>query len=67
MKEETLNAMWASVSKFKHPFADYLNQKAKMNGDVKMKSFNFWAPITKSNQKKEYEDAVEFILEHFSQ
>ncbi|MCP1124190.1 M3 family oligoendopeptidase [Bacillus sp. 3103sda1] len=67
MKEETLHAMWSAVSKFKKPFTDYLNQKAKMNGYEKMKSFNFWAPIAKSNQKIEYEDAVDFILDHFSQ
>lgn len=67
MKEETLNAMWAAVSKYKQPFTNYLNQKAKMNGYEKMKSFNFWAPVIKSDQKIEYEDAVDFILEHFSQ
>lgn len=67
MKEQTLNAMWTAVSKNKQPFTNYLNQKAKMNGDEKMHSYNFWAPVTKSNQKIKYEDAVDFILEHFSQ
>ncbi|MCZ6943758.1 M3 family oligoendopeptidase [Bacillus mycoides] len=67
MKEETLHAMWSVVNKFKKPFTDYLNQKAKINGYKKMKSFNFWAPITTKNQKIEYEDAVDFILEHFSE
>lgn len=67
IKEETLNAMWKAVSKYKKPFTNYLNQKAKMNGDEKMHSYNFWAPVTKGNQKIKYEDAVDFILEHFSQ
>lgn len=67
IKEETLNAMWKAVSKYKKPFTNYLNQKAKMNGDEKMHSFNFWAPVTKGKQKIKYEDAVDFILEHFSQ
>ncbi|MBP1916340.1 pepF/M3 family oligoendopeptidase [Lederbergia galactosidilyticus] len=66
LKEETLNAMWVVVSKYKKPFIHYLNEKAKMNGDKKMQSYNFWAPIGKSKQKIEYEDAVNFILEHFS-
>ena len=66
LKEETLNAMWSAVSKFKKPFINYLNEKAKMNGDIKMQSYNFWAPIGKSNQKIEYKDAINFILEHFS-
>ncbi|TQR36032.1 M3 family oligoendopeptidase [Lysinibacillus sphaericus] len=67
MKEETLHAMWSVVKKFKKPFTDYLNQKAKINGYKKMQSFNFWAPITTEKQKIEYEDAVNFILEHFSE
>ncbi|MFJ3389391.1 M3 family oligoendopeptidase [Lysinibacillus sp. NPDC086135] len=67
MKEETLHAMWSVVNKFKKPFTDYLNQKAKINGYKKMQSFNFWAPITTKKQKIEYEDAVNFILEHFSE
>ncbi|MFS0892237.1 M3 family oligoendopeptidase [Peribacillus frigoritolerans] len=67
MKEETLNAMWKAVSKYKKPFTNYLNQKAKMNGDEKMHSYNFWAPVTKGKQEIKYEDAVDFILEHFSQ
>lgn len=67
MKEETLNAMWSAVSKYKDPFTQYLTQKAKMNGHEKMKSFNFWAPVNKNNHKIEYDDAVDFILEHFSQ
>ncbi|WP_404468929.1 M3 family oligoendopeptidase [Sutcliffiella horikoshii] len=66
LKEETLNAMWTAVSKNKQPFTKYLNQKAKMNGDTKMKSYNFWAPLRKSNQKINYEEAVNFILEQFS-
>ncbi|MEB2279466.1 M3 family oligoendopeptidase [Lysinibacillus xylanilyticus] len=67
MKEETLHAMWSVVNKFKKPFTDYLNQKAKINGYKKMQSFNFWAPITTKKQKFEYEDAVNFMLEHFSE
>ncbi|MEO4053882.1 M3 family oligoendopeptidase [Solibacillus sp. CAU 1738] len=67
MKQDTLNAMWTVVSKYKLPFVNYLNQKAKMCGDEKMQWHNFWAQITKSNQKITYEDAVDFILEHFSQ
>ncbi|MEH7386363.1 M3 family oligoendopeptidase [Bacillus sp. JJ1521] len=66
LEEDTLNAMWTAVSKYKQPFIQYLNRKAEMNGDKKMQSYNFWAPIAKSNQEIEYEDAVPFILEQFS-
>lgn len=66
LTEETLNSMWKAVSNYKKPFIDYLNKKAAMNGDSKMQSHNFWAPLGNSNQKIEYEDAVNFILKHFS-
>lgn len=67
IKEETLNAMWAVVSKYKQPFADYLKWKAKMFGDENMQAYNFWAPLTQSHQQINYEDAVDFVLEHFRQ
>ncbi|MFD2922288.1 M3 family oligoendopeptidase [Halobacillus naozhouensis] len=67
MKEETLNAMWTTVRKYKQPFADYLNQKAKMFGDQDMQSHNFWATMTNSNRYISYDDAVNFILENLSQ
>ncbi|ETI70889.1 M3 family oligoendopeptidase [Neobacillus vireti] len=67
IKEETLNAIWSAVNKYKQPFANYLNQKAKTFGDEKMHAYNFWAPITLSKQKIKYEEAVDFIIEHFSQ
>lgn len=66
MTEKTLNAMWSAVNKYKHPFTAYLNEKAKLYGDNKMKSYNFWAPIGDNNQSLTYDDAVDFILEKFS-
>ncbi|MDN4492837.1 M3 family oligoendopeptidase [Ureibacillus aquaedulcis] len=66
LKEETLDAMWAAVNKFKKPFINYLNVKAKLNGYIKMQSYNFWAPIGNINRQIAYEDAVDFILDHFS-
>ncbi|MFJ7973651.1 M3 family oligoendopeptidase [Psychrobacillus sp. NPDC096389] len=67
MKEETLNAMWSVVSKYKKPFSNYLNRKAEMMGDSSMKAYNFWAPITNSKPKIEFDEAAELIIEHFSQ
>ena len=67
LKEQTLNAMWTAVNKYKKTFTNYLIHKAKMNGNEKMHSYNFWAPVTNSNLKIEYDDAVDFILEHFCQ
>ncbi|MED4204855.1 M3 family oligoendopeptidase [Neobacillus mesonae] len=65
LKEKTLNAMWEAVNKYKLPFMNYLKQKAEMLGTEKMPSYNFWAPITETNQTIKYEDAVDFILNRF--
>jgi oligoendopeptidase F len=66
MKEETLNTMWTVISKYKQPFSNYLKQKAEMIGGSSMKAYNFWAPVTKSNQEIKFEEAVTLITEHFS-
>ncbi|SFD60473.1 M3 family oligoendopeptidase [Bacillus sp. UNCCL81] len=67
MKEETLNTMWTVISKYKQPFSNYLKRKAEMIGGSSMKAYNFWAPITKSNQEIKFEEATTLITEHFSQ
>ncbi|MFJ7828495.1 M3 family oligoendopeptidase [Psychrobacillus sp. NPDC096623] len=67
MKEETMNAMWSVISKYKKPFSNYLNRKAEMMGDSSLKAYNFWAPVTNSNPKIQYDEAVILITEHFSQ
>ncbi|MFZ3580235.1 M3 family oligoendopeptidase [Virgibacillus sp. DJP39] len=64
MKEETLNAMWRAVDKYKQPFINYLNKKAEMLGETKLNSYNFWAPITESKQQMNYKEAVDFVTEH---
>lgn len=67
MKEETLNTMWTVISKYKQPFSNYLKRKAEMIGGSSMKAYNFWAPVTKSNQEIKFEEAATLITEHFSQ
>jgi len=67
MKEETLNTMWSVISKHKQPFSNYLKRKAEMLGDSSMKAYNFWAPVTKSNQEITFEEAATLITEYFSQ
>lgn len=67
MKEETLNTMWTVISKYKQPFSNYLERKAEMLGGTSMKAYNFWAPVTKSNQVITFEEAATLITEYFSQ
>jgi oligoendopeptidase F len=67
MKEETLNTMWTVISKYKHPFSNYLKRKAELIGGSSMKAYNFWAPVTTSKQEIKFEEAASLITEHFSQ
>jgi pepF/M3 family oligoendopeptidase len=66
IKAETLDTMWSAVSKAKKPFISYLNQKARLQGSPMMKSYNFWAPLSVANKELSYEEAVDYIVKHFS-
>jgi oligoendopeptidase F len=66
MTPETLNAMLSVIIKYKEPFAEYLNVKAEMNGDAKMKSYDFWSPMNHDHQGMEYGEAAQLIEERFS-
>ncbi|WP_179884959.1 M3 family oligoendopeptidase [Bacillus sp. AFS015802] len=65
MKPETLNAMLSVIEKHKEPFAHYLNVKATMNGDAKMKSYHFWSPMNHDHQGMGYGEAAALIEERF--
>ncbi|MGG3915405.1 M3 family oligoendopeptidase [Rossellomorea vietnamensis] len=65
MKPETLNAMLSVMKKYKKPFAEYLNVKAEMNGDPKMKSYHFWSPTSHDYQGMEYGEAAALIKDRF--
>ncbi|MGG1629720.1 M3 family oligoendopeptidase [Rossellomorea sp. NRS-1567] len=65
MKEETLNAMFSVMERYKEPFAQYLNVKAEMNADAKMKSYHFWSPMNHHHQGIEYGEAAALIEEQF--
>lgn len=67
MKEETLQAMWKVIHKHKHIFVKYLDRKAEILGDTKLYAHNFWAPSIKNTKKFNYKEAVDFIVEHFSE
>ncbi|MCA1060187.1 M3 family oligoendopeptidase [Rossellomorea aquimaris] len=65
LKPKTLNAMLSVMEKYKEPFAEYLNVKARMNGDTKMKSYHFWSPMNHDHQGMEYGEAASLIEERF--
>jgi len=69
MKEETLNAMWDAVAQNKKPFIDFLNQKAKVLGLEKLGWQDVDAPVAIGDAKPPrftYDEACDFIIEHFS-
>jgi len=65
MKEETLHAMWNTIEKNKEIYVSYLDRKAKLLGLSKLSWFDVDAPLGTNNKKVTYEEAAEFIVEHF--
>lgn len=65
MSEETLNAMWDTIEKNKDIYVTYLERKAKMLGLKKLSWYDVDAPISNSTNKVSYDDAADFIVEHF--
>lgn len=65
MSEETLNVMWDTIEKNKGIYVTYLERKAKMLGLNKLSWFDVDAPIGNSTNKVSYDDAADFIVEHF--
>ncbi|MCM3088000.1 oligoendopeptidase, pepF/M3 family [Bhargavaea ginsengi] len=65
MKQETLDAMWGAISANKGPFAEYLNRKATLLGKDQLDWYDFFAPVSESASKLDYQDGAEFILKHF--
>ncbi|WP_316571202.1 M3 family oligoendopeptidase [Neobacillus sp. YIM B06451] len=63
--KETLVTMWNAVTKYKAVFAGYLDHKAKLFGNDKLQSYDFWAPATSTPQEIPFDEAAEFIIEHF--
>ncbi len=65
MSEETLNAMWSTIEKNKGIYVTYLERKAKILGLNKLSWFDVDAPIGNSTNKVSYDEAADFIVEHF--
>lgn len=65
MKEETLKSILSVMERYKEPFVDYMNVKARMSGDAKMKSYHFWSPMNDDHQGMEYGEAAALIEEQF--
>src|SRR5690625_7072512 len=69
MSKKTLDAMWRAVQRNKHPFIDYLQQKAKLFGMEKLGWQDVDAPVAIGNVEPTtftYDEACDFVIEHFS-
>ncbi|MFZ5823335.1 MAG: M3 family oligoendopeptidase [Bacillota bacterium] len=65
MKAETLDVMWATIERNKPVFVEFLNRKAKLMGLEKLSWHDVGAPIGGDTAKVTYDEAAEFIVEHF--
>lgn len=66
MSEKTLNAMWSVINDYKPKVLTYLHKKAEILGVEKLSWADVEAPITKSDEKISYDEAKDFIVQHFS-
>lgn len=67
MDEETLNNMLQVIKESLPKFRKYLLKKSELLGNKgKMPFYDRLAPVGKNNKRYDYEDAMEFIVKHFS-
>lgn len=65
MSKETLDTMWAVITKNKPVFVKYLERKAKLIGVERLSWADVEAPIGKADSKIAYDDAAEEIVTQF--
>ncbi|MBM7541103.1 M3 family oligoendopeptidase [Amphibacillus cookii] len=69
MTKATLDAMWQAIDKHKQPFIDFLNKKAELFGMEKLGWQDVEAPLALDDDQAKsfsYDQACDFIIEHFS-
>jgi oligoendopeptidase F len=66
MQAETLNVMWDVIERNKQPLLAYMERKAQLLGvNGKLAWYDVDAPLSKATRKVTYEEAADFIIEHF--
>lgn len=65
MTEQTLTAMWDVIEAHKEHLLAYLNRKARLVGVEKLEWQDYNAPIGNDARKWGYDEAADFILDHF--
>ncbi|MCL6598675.1 MAG: M3 family oligoendopeptidase [Alicyclobacillus macrosporangiidus] len=67
MDRETLETMWAVIAANKAPLVKYLERKAKLFGVPRLSWHDVPAPLGRSTSTVTYEQARQFIVDHFGQ
>lgn len=65
MTKATLDAMWEAVGTAKAALARYYERKAKLLGYEAINWYDLYAPLSEASRKMSYDDAADFIVEHF--
>lgn len=67
MTSKTLEAMWQAIDTHKDQYVKYFNRKAQLLGLDKLAWYDVEAPIAKSEEKVSYDEAGNFVVDHFRQ
>lgn len=65
LKKESLSAMWKAVNAHKPAYAAYLQAKARLLGQSRLASYDFWAPVSTAPPRFSYPEAADLLLTHF--
>lgn len=67
MSEQTLTTMWEVISRNKGAFLRFFERKASMLGVSKLSWYDLYAPVASDEVSVRYDEAADFIIEHFNQ
>lgn len=65
MSKDTLDAMWEAIDSQKEAYRQYFKRKASLIGVDQLAWYDITAPIAKSEEKVSYDEAANFIVDHF--
>lgn len=65
MTKATLDAMWQAIELHKDAYVSYFDRKAELLGVERLAWYDVEAPIAKSEKKVSYDEAANFIIQHF--
>ncbi|MDR6226055.1 M3 family oligoendopeptidase [Desmospora profundinema] len=65
MSEQTLTTMWEVISRNKRNFLRFFERKASLLGVSKLSWYDVYAPLAYSDATVGYDEAADFIMEHF--